>query len=350
MNIVVLASVGCKNLWDELILQNTISVFWKKYISKKPIFQVFSYDPKHTFFKAKNIKYYEYFPIGTKKLKNIFKNIKNFRSFIQLIKKADIVIIWWWGLFFDSEWSVSTLRNLNSWIFRTKIIQKYKKKTVFYGIWINFKDAENNIYASKIKKIFSKSNEIYVRDTFSQKYLTSLWVHSKVIQDPVYNDNGQYIESKSLELWAERIENFSKTNIDPIELKNKTVWLALRKLNYPEYEQQIVELLEYLIQKQVKIVLIPLSFHQLSKESNDYIFFLYIIKKYFYLDIKNIKHKNIYICSSMQESYRQYKDKKVDIVFASRLHSIILSRVYKIPYYALSYGRKTDEQLKKSFN
>jgi polysaccharide pyruvyl transferase WcaK-like protein len=49
----------------------------------------------------------------------------------------------------------------------------------------------------------------------------------------------------------------------------------------------------------------------------------------------------------MQESYEIYTKKKIDINLAMRLHSIILSHVYSIPYIAISYSKKTDEITKK---
>jgi len=53
------------------------------------------------------------------------------------------------------------------------------------------------------------------------------------------------------------------------------------------------------------------------------------------------------IKKSMQEVYEAYTKRGVDINIAMRLHSIILSEVYEIPYIALSYSQKTEEQLKK---
>ena len=47
----------------------------------------------------------------------------------------------------------------------------------------------------------------------------------------------------------------------------------------------------------------------------------------------------------MQETYKYYSEKKVDIVLAQRLHSIILSQVYEIPFIGISYSRKTKEIL-----
>jgi len=57
------------------------------------------------------------------------------------------------------------------------------------------------------------------------------------------------------------------------------------------------------------------------------------------------KLKDIEIAWSMQETYDFYKNKKLDIVLAQRLHSIILSQVYEIPFVWISYSKKTSEIL-----
>jgi len=44
----------------------------------------------------------------------------------------------------------------------------------------------------------------------------------------------------------------------------------------------------------------------------------------------------------MQEIYDVYKQKQIDICFSMRLHSMILASVYKIPFFAFSYAKKTD--------
>jgi polysaccharide pyruvyl transferase WcaK-like protein len=52
----------------------------------------------------------------------------------------------------------------------------------------------------------------------------------------------------------------------------------------------------------------------------------------------------------MDKVYAKYIYKEMDLVLAMRLHSIILSQVYNIPFIAISYSTKTDEiieQIKK---
>jgi exopolysaccharide biosynthesis predicted pyruvyltransferase EpsI len=44
------------------------------------------------------------------------------------------------------------------------------------------------------------------------------------------------------------------------------------------------------------------------------------------------KTKDTQITTNIKETYSFYKEKKLDIVLAQRLHSIILSQVYEIPF------------------
>jgi polysaccharide pyruvyl transferase WcaK-like protein len=44
----------------------------------------------------------------------------------------------------------------------------------------------------------------------------------------------------------------------------------------------------------------------------------------------------------MEETYSIYKEKKIDFCFSMRLHSIILSQIYAIPFLSLPYSKKGD--------
>ena len=125
MNIAILASVGAQNLGDELILKNEVKLLEQEFSQiqlsppngplplrrsflkspswrgRKPdtvfrgscSFRIFTYDAKHPFFVQENIRYLEYFPIDSKKLKNLFRNLKNLVSFLTTLLWSDIVVI-----------------------------------------------------------------------------------------------------------------------------------------------------------------------------------------------------------------------------------------------------------------
>jgi len=127
-------------------------------------------------------------------------------------------------------------------------------------------------------------------------------------------------------------------DIKGIDFKWKAVWFALRKWYLSKsWSDQIEiamlkELFKYIENSWWKVVLLPHSFHPSDIQANDYEF----LKQFWYT-----------ISSSMQETYQYYADTKLDIIFAQRLHSMILSEAYQIPYVALSYSKKTHGQLKK---
>ena len=76
------------------------------------------------------------------------------------------------------------------------------------------------------------------------------------------------------------------------------------------------------------------SFHENDDLANDLLFL-----------INFVWEEGVTIKQTMQEVYETYKNKEIDICVAMRLHSIILSHVYEIPFVWVSYSTKTDEVL-----
>ena len=187
MNIAIMMSVWCQNLWDELILKNEVKQLENKYW-KDSKFKVFTYDLEKQFILADNIKYLEYFPIWIKNPKNIFRNIKNYLNFIRTIIWADKIVIGGWWIIFDNEvWNYSN--PLNQWLFRTSIMYILKKNIIFWGISIDIKNSKNLF---KIKSIFSKASEVYVRDNLS------FVVVSRDKKEKIYKDKHFYYKSDKI--------------------------------------------------------------------------------------------------------------------------------------------------------
>jgi polysaccharide pyruvyl transferase WcaK-like protein len=105
----------------------------------------------------------------------------------------------------------------------------------------------------------------------------------------------------------------------------------------------IRELVELLLSKNCKVYFLPHSIHSTDIKSND----LEYYKKIFHWT--KLENK-VYIIESLEEVYDFYKEKKIDLCFAMRLHSMILSQVYEIPFVAFSYSKKTEELVKKIRN
>jgi polysaccharide pyruvyl transferase WcaK-like protein len=333
MKITILAAIWAQNLGDELILKNEIQFFQRRFWDNTK-FSVFTYDLENPFIIWKRIKYYEYFPCNIKNITKIFRNIKNFFNFIRIVKKSDLIVIWWWGIFFDKEtWWVS--HPLKQWLFRIKVCNFFKKKICFHWVGISI---NRNTNLAIIEKIFSgKKREITVRDIYSQNLLEWLWIKSKIIADPVFWDNGNTKEAFKISYCLDQIhpKQFHIEDIKSYNFEWKTVGLSFRSGYFWEDDKIMKDIIKYILWKKWKIIFLPTSFHKTNKPSNDYLY----LKKY--ADKYDIK-----ITKNMWETYKYFRKHKIDIIFAMRLHSIILAQTYKIPYLAISYAKKTDEILK----
>ena len=345
MLISIFASIGAENLGDELILKNEIKILEEKYSKKdelgflvKPKFIVFSYDRKNPFFVAENVEYRDYFPIWISNIKNIFKNIKNFFVFLSVTLKSDLIVIGWWWLFFDSE--VWNKKNpLDLWLFRKKIFSLFLKKIYFFRVWLSIKREDSFL---KIQKLFSwKRVKAEVRDNYSKKVLEDLWIEEvKKEYDPVFFDSWELNINKKVSI-KKILKDFNLKDLEWIDFKNKNVWIAFRswyltKNNNPELEVLLIkEVIEYIQGFWAKVYLLAHSFSQNDILSNDYEWMKHIQKR----------TKNVWISHNLEDTYSYYTEKKVDIVLAQRLHSIILSQVYEIPFVWISYSKKTNEIL-----
>jgi len=353
MIISIFASIWAQNLGDELILKNEIKILREKYKSENPRFIVFSYDLENIFYESEDIEYKEYFPVGLKNIKNIFRNIKNFFVFLNVVIKSDLIVIGWGWLFFDNE--VWNKKNpLDLWLFRMKFFAFFLKKIYFFRIWLSVKNSESFL---KIQKIFSwKRKIIEVRDNYSLKVLGDLGTENVIKKyDPVFFDTSSQpspLEEKEQkhikEVLNKKIsikkifKDFTKKDLEWIDFENKKVGIAFRnwyltKNPNPELEILLIkEIIEYIQDSGVKkVFLLSHSFHKSDILSNDYE----------WMKLIQINTRNVWISHDMKDTYSYYTEKKVDIILAQRLHSIILSQVYEIPFIWISYSKKTTEIL-----
>lgn len=328
MKIAIFASIGSGNLWDELILKNEIKLLKEKYWNETQ-FKIFTYDLEDKFFEDKNLEYLEYFPIWIKNPKNIFRNLKNYYNFVETIKKVDKVVIWWWWIIFDNE-TGNYSNPLKQWLFRVYFAKFFKKEIIFYWVSIDIKNESNY---EKIKNLFSPAKEIYVRDKNSCEFLKNLWINSEIILDPVFSDNWEvWLENykKNFMIKKVNVGDFSLNDLENIDLKWKKVWLALRSWYLNDEKKIINEIIDFILEKWWKVILLPHSFHKIDKHANDYEF------------LKDFLRKWVEITKNMQETYISYKEWKIDFCLSMRLHSMILSQVYGIEFIALKYAKKWD--------
>ncbi len=190
----------------------------------------------------------------------------------------------------------------------------------------------------KISEIFTGAYKVTVRDDSSQYLLTKLGIEAEVVDDPVMYDNAWEKTWTSSLIKILESKSFDMNDLSEIDFSSKRVWLALRKWYFSKsWSDQIEiamikEIITYIEHAWWDIILLPHSFHKADPQANDYDF---------------LSQFDYAITQSMQDTYWYYKDNKLDIVLAQRLHSMILSHVYSIPYVALSYSKKTRGQLKK---
>jgi len=344
MNIAIFASTWCQNLGDELILKNEIEIFekspnlfWLEKFEKLPHFSVFTYDTKNIFFEKENISYKQYFPDWIRNPKNILKNIKNYCSFISNVISSDFIVIWWGGLFYDSELQ-SSKKNLDLWLWRRKNLNFFHKKFIFYGISIDVKNPEN---FEKIKEIFSWAYKIFVRDEHSKNFLSEMGIASEIILDSVFFDNWKFFPDKNLLLWNFPSKWFDIKNLSSYDFTGKIVGLALRSGYFSKSEAKeneiIKNILWFILNAWAReILLLPHSFHKTDMQANDKIF------------LEQFETEDIVLWwENIEKIYAIYKNRQIDICFAMRLHSLILCQVYKIPFITISYAKKTDETIKK---
>lgn len=328
MKITVFMAIWCQNLWDELILKNEIKLLRNTYGSKTR-FQVATYDMKSIFFSDESIEYFEYFPIGIKNPRNIWRNIKNYFSFIASIYTSDKVVFGWWGIFFDTEiWNASN--PLKQWLFRAIITKIFQKELIFFGVSIDLKQEKNRLL---FKKIAGKADTISVRDQTSYDFLQTLSLDSHLIADPVFSDNGKTPEENQTISYLQgalKTSTFQLSDLYQYDFKNKTVWLALRSGFLKNELTTIQEIRDFILTSWGKVVFLPHSFHPSDEEAND--------KKFlssFVIERTSLKE-------NMQEVYEAYQKKHIDFCISMRLHSMILSQVYEIPFVALQYAQKTE--------
>jgi polysaccharide pyruvyl transferase WcaK-like protein len=78
------------------------------------------------------------------------------------------------------------------------------------------------------------------------------------------------------------------------------------------------------------VIFLPHSFHLIAEKANDKVF------------LEKFITKNTSLKNNMQEVYEVYQKRHIDFCISMRLHSMILSQVYEIPFISLQYSQKTE--------
>ena len=188
-----------------------------------------------------------------------------------------------------------------------RIAKFFRKPIIYWSLGIHLKK-ENE---EKIRSLFEGKNIfISVRDTESKKTLESLGIKSVLIRDPVLSYDPE---------------------IPKLLIKHRPkVGLSFRSGFLQNELENIEKIIAFFMAHGYEPILLNHSFHPNNLSVNDDVFLAKLREKYQLRSTKNIR-----------ETLEIYKE--LETVIGMRLHSLILSFVHAIPFFALSYGKKTDE-------
>lgn len=301
-------ATGAYNLGDELILLQEYVYLRNRH--PEATFSVFTYDEKSSLLpEDPAIEYLHYFPhhSKTRPLQNIWYLIQT----ILVIRSSDFIIIGGGGLLYDNEEGQSFEKLLRQWKLRVWLAKFFGKPIVYWSLGIHLRK-ENG---EKILPLFTGENmHISVRDSESKKTLESLGIKSLLLRDPVLAYDPE---------------------IPKLLIKKRPkIGLSFRSGFMQNELENIEKIITFLMAHEYEPVLLNHSFHPGNPSANDDIF------------LKDLKEKyQLHSTISIEETLETYKE--LEAVIGMRLHSLILSFVHAIPFFAISYGKKTDEFIRE---
>ena len=265
---------------------------------------VFTYDPKSTIIpKDWNVRYPSYFPNRIRK--RFWANVGYFfRTFWEVLI-ADLVVVGGGGILYDNE-GQSFFKQRLEWKFRVGIAKLFRKRILFWGIGVDL--AEKNV--AKIKSLFSSRRiSVTVRDPKSAKLLASVGVVAKVVPDPAFLT--------------------PPVRTPDAEIPEKVVGISIRKGYLKGELESVRSIVETVRREGFEPVFLNHSFHPGNPETDDRAHLANIARE---LGVNSTR--------SLDESLDAYK--YLGAVIAMRLHAGVLSFVNGIPFFMLSYSKKTD--------
>lgn len=304
MHFSLFTATGAYNLGDELILLQEYSYLKNRY--REATFSVFTYDAQSSLLpEDPSIGYLSYFPSNLKK--RPFQNIWYLLQTVLAIRSSDFIIIGGGGLLYDNEERQFFEKLVRQWKLRVWLAKFFRKPLIYWSLGIHLKK-ENE---EKIRPLFSGENIfVSVRDMESKKTLEALGIKSVLIRDPVLSYDPE---------------------IPKLLIKHRPkIGLSFRSGFLQDELENIEKIITFLMAHGYEPVLLNHSFHPENPSVNDDVF------------LSNLKGKyQLRSTANIQETLDIYKE--LEFVIGMRLHSLILSLVHAIPFFAISYGKKTDE-------
>lgn len=214
-------------------------------------------------------------------------------------------------MFYDNE-GQSFFKQRVEWKFRMGIARMFRKRILFWGIGVDVRPKN----AKKIRSIFSASRAVVtVRDPQSAETLRSVGIFAKVVPDPAFL-------------------------VPPVrepdaEIPEKTVGISIRKGYLKDGIGAVESILKTVRKYGFEPVFLNHSFHPGNPETDDRAYLSDLAKR-----------EGVLSTSSLDASLDAYK--YLGAVIAMRLHAGVLSFVNGIPFFMLSYSKKTDEFTKRA--
>ncbi|MDP4008249.1 MAG: polysaccharide pyruvyl transferase family protein [Candidatus Peregrinibacteria bacterium] len=316
-NYIVCGNYGANNIGDEAILEGLLYVLKQSDSDAK--FIVMSGNPEETK-DIHGVEAVKFFPSGLRSLLN-FATIK---ATLNAYKKSDTFVLGGGGLFTDH----SSLKAVWIWFIQTLLAKIYGKKIVMIGQSVGPLDSKIARFITKT--VFSWASSISVRDESSKKVLSDIGVNLEVEMrgDLAMNLTEIYkdilLEKKTAQLDQ---KTYSVVNLKYIGRTNNV------------YEQEVVKFIEFLInQSTQEVYLKPFGAGQISDEK-----YLNKLIVQYNLD-KNKVH--VHTDYSLKGTLKLLTN--AEFVLGMRLHSLILSRVCRVPFIGLNYHDKVRDYFKNS--
>jgi polysaccharide pyruvyl transferase WcaK-like protein len=309
--ILLYTAAGQANLGDEYILSEELWYLQARYPWAQITIATYdiwaSHHPRVTWVQAGNassselqsIRYISYFPnhLRTAPVRNIWYLLEN----IWTLFRSDLVIIGGGGLFYDSEAGQSFGGQKWSWGIRLFFIQFFRKQLLYWSIWLDL----TLPHLRTVSWWFTYQKAVVtVREGYSQALLESIGVVAQVIPDPVFLHVPQNSATST-------VINRVGIALRPGYLDTETITSLVRGLQSRRYE----------------VVLLTHSLHPDAWETNDFSL------------APLAEELGVPICETLDETIALYPT--LYAVVSMRLHASILCVCYGIPFYAISYGRKT---------
>ena len=211
------------------------------------------------------------------------------------------------GLLYETEHQ-QTRSPMGLWKMRVFFLKLFRKKIIYLSLGI---DVKNETLSMLRWMLAGSTIQLSVRNPELVPELESHDISATYVPDPVFG--------------------LSKPRVTRT---GNRVGIAVRQGYIPNERRELAYMIEFLQRRDMEVVLIPHSFHPTDPLANDAELLAPRARQY-----------GISIANNLDESLLAYA--YVDFMVAMRLHSMIMSICYHIPFVGISYCKKTHALLRR---